>query len=146
MLKYMGKEHPSLHIYYVSETQNTQKNENTTKNGIKPPEITPSSARLVKLAAQECPTTNIKGEGVLLTIVAGDPAASTLYLDGTQTIFSINIANDSNDTYIYFESTYRHAWIGIGTGTGMKNSLMFCLYPTKNRSSTHAPSFLICQS
>ncbi|KAF8851109.1 hypothetical protein BDZ45DRAFT_808600 [Acephala macrosclerotiorum] len=50
---------------------------------------------------------------ILLSIVTADPASSTLYLNKTQTIFSINVANDSNDTYLYFESAYRHAWVEV---------------------------------
>ncbi|KAH7091395.1 hypothetical protein FB567DRAFT_589286 [Paraphoma chrysanthemicola] len=54
--------------------------------------------------------------------------ASTFFLDKTDTQFSINIANDSSDVYIYFTSP-AYSWVGVGIGGQMANSLMFIMYP-----------------
>jgi hypothetical protein len=42
--------------------------------------------------------------GVSPLKVISSPAASTLYLEQKQTEFSLNVSNDSNDTYFHFES------------------------------------------
>lgn len=62
-------------------------------------------------------------------------AASTFFLEQTETQFSVNLANDSSDVFIYFTSP-AYSWVGVGFGEGMKNSLMVVLYPNKNGDST----------
>jgi hypothetical protein len=54
--------------------------------------------------------------------------ASTFFLAETETQFSINIANDSSDVFIYFTSP-AYSWVGVGFGSQMSNSLMFIMYP-----------------
>ncbi|KAF2681717.1 iron reductase domain protein [Lentithecium fluviatile CBS 122367] len=58
-------------------------------------------------------------------------AASTFFLERTETQFSLNLANGSSDVNIYFTSP-AFSWVGVGFGAGMKNSLMVLLYPNKN--------------
>ncbi|KAJ4359026.1 hypothetical protein N0V95_002562 [Ascochyta clinopodiicola] len=59
------------------------------------------------------------------------PAASTFYLQETETQFSVNIANDSSDVYFYFASP-AYSWVGVGFGRQMENSLMLIMYPDAN--------------
>lgn len=54
--------------------------------------------------------------------------ASTFWHEGTQTQFSLNIANDSDDVFIYFSSP-TYSWVGFGFGQKMEHSLMFIMYP-----------------
>jgi hypothetical protein len=61
-------------------------------------------------------------------------AASTFFLDQTETQFSVNLANDSSDVFIYFTSP-AYSWVGVGFGESMKDSLMLVLYPNKNGDS-----------
>ncbi|RAR10632.1 iron reductase domain protein [Stemphylium lycopersici] len=58
-------------------------------------------------------------------------ASSTFYLSHTETQFSINIANDSNDVFIYFRSP-AYSWVGVGFGEKMAGSLMIIMYPNSN--------------
>jgi hypothetical protein len=62
-------------------------------------------------------------------------AASTLYIEETETQFSVNIANDSSDVFIYFTSP-AYSWVGVGFGDKMENSLMFIMYPNADGDST----------
>ena len=62
------------------------------------------------------------------------PAASTFYLPETETQFSVNVANDSSDVYIYFASP-AYSWVGAGFGKHMENSLMLIMYPNANGDS-----------
>ena len=62
-------------------------------------------------------------------------AASTFYLDQTETQFSVNIANDSDDVFIYFTSP-AYSWVGVGFGEKMEGSLMLIMYPNANGDST----------
>ncbi|KAI4947233.1 hypothetical protein J4E91_006583 [Alternaria rosae] len=55
--------------------------------------------------------------------------ASTFYLDRTETQFSINIADDSDDVFIYYASP-AYSWVGVGFGEKMEGSLMFIMYPS----------------
>ncbi|KAL5379846.1 hypothetical protein DPSP01_008128 [Paraphaeosphaeria sporulosa] len=55
------------------------------------------------------------------------PAASTFYLDQTETQFSLSLANDSADVYIYFASP-AYSWVAVGFGASMENSLMLVMY------------------
>ncbi|KAJ4290283.1 hypothetical protein N0V90_010499 [Kalmusia sp. IMI 367209] len=59
------------------------------------------------------------------------PPASTFYLKETETQFSLSLANDSTDVFIYFTSP-AYSWVGVGFGENMKNSLMLVLYPNAN--------------
>ncbi|KAF2014590.1 iron reductase domain protein [Aaosphaeria arxii CBS 175.79] len=60
------------------------------------------------------------------------PQAATFFLTDTDTQFSLNLANDSNqDISIYFTSP-AYSWVGVGFGESMKNSLMFIMYPSKS--------------
>ncbi|EOA84535.1 uncharacterized protein SETTUDRAFT_20077 [Exserohilum turcica Et28A] len=61
-------------------------------------------------------------------------AASTFYLARTQTQFSVNIANDSQDVFIYFASP-AYSWVGVGFGHKMAGSLMFIMYNNKDGSN-----------
>ncbi|KAF1957845.1 CBD9-like protein [Byssothecium circinans] len=54
-------------------------------------------------------------------------AASTFFLKKTETQFSISLAKDSTDVFIYFTSP-AYSWVGVGFGEGMKDALMFVLY------------------
>ncbi|KAF2733787.1 CBD9-like protein [Polyplosphaeria fusca] len=70
----------------------------------------------------------------VLPAIAGaqNISASTLYLEQTETQFSLNIPNDtSGDVFIYFTSP-AYSWVGVGFGEEMKNSLMFIMYPSQN--------------
>jgi hypothetical protein len=58
-------------------------------------------------------------------------SASTFFLTETETQFSINVANNSNDVFIYFTSP-AYSWVGVGFGAKMESSLMFIMYPSKN--------------
>lgn len=62
-------------------------------------------------------------------------AASTLFITETETQFSVNIANDSSDVYLYFTSP-AYSWVGVGFGSKMENSLMFIMYPNADGDST----------
>jgi hypothetical protein len=61
-------------------------------------------------------------------------SASTFYLAETETQFSVNIANDSSDVFIYFTSP-AYSWVGVGFGEGMKDSFMLIMYPSKDGNS-----------
>lgn len=63
------------------------------------------------------------------------PAASTFYLPGTGTQFSVNVANDSSDVYFYFASP-AYSWVGVGFGRQMENSLMLIMYPNADGNSS----------
>jgi len=58
-------------------------------------------------------------------------SASTFYLDETETQFSINVANDSQDVFLYFTSP-AYSWVGVGFGQKMEDSLMLVMYPSEN--------------
>ncbi|CAI6341124.1 unnamed protein product [Periconia digitata] len=58
-------------------------------------------------------------------------AASTFYLPKTETQFSFNLANNSNDVFIYLTSP-AYSWVGVGFGESMKNALMLIVYPNSN--------------
>lgn len=62
------------------------------------------------------------------------PAASTFYLERTETQFSINIAHDSSDVYLYFASP-AYSWVGFGFGQQMEDSLMLIIYPDADGNS-----------
>ncbi|KAF2853995.1 iron reductase domain protein, partial [Plenodomus tracheiphilus IPT5] len=55
-------------------------------------------------------------------------SASTFWLEETETQFSVNVANDSSDVFLYFSSP-AYSWVGFGFGGKMENSLMFIMYP-----------------
>ncbi|KAF2438375.1 iron reductase domain protein [Karstenula rhodostoma CBS 690.94] len=55
------------------------------------------------------------------------PAAATFYLDQTETQFSLSLANDSSDVFIYFASP-AYSWVAVGFGESMENSLMLVMY------------------
>ncbi|KAI8938286.1 hypothetical protein NX059_005945 [Plenodomus lindquistii] len=59
---------------------------------------------------------------------AAPVAASTFWLEDTETQFSVNVANDSSDIFIYMRSP-AYSWVGFGFGETMENSLMFVVYP-----------------
>ena len=61
-------------------------------------------------------------------------ASSTFYLSRTETQFSVNIANDSNDVFIYFSSP-AYSWVGVGFGEKMAGSLMIIMYPNSKGDS-----------
>ncbi|KAH6456216.1 hypothetical protein HBI57_128020 [Parastagonospora nodorum] len=72
----------------------------------------------------------------LFTLVANTQntspvSASTLYLDETETQFSVNVANNSQDVFLYFTSP-AYSWVGVGFGQKMEDSLMFVMYPSEN--------------
>lgn len=64
------------------------------------------------------------------------PAASTFYIPETETQFSVNVANDSSDVYLYFSSP-ADSWVGVGFGTHMRDSLMLIMYPDADGTSTY---------
>lgn len=66
-------------------------------------------------------------------------AASTFFLPETETQFSLNIANDSSDVFIYFASP-AYSWVGVGFGSKMQNSLMLIMYSNAHGDSTSTPS------
>ncbi|KAF1915846.1 hypothetical protein BDU57DRAFT_515613 [Ampelomyces quisqualis] len=57
-------------------------------------------------------------------------SASTFFFEETQTQFSINVANNSNDVFLYFTSP-AYSWVGVGFGEKMEDSLMFVMYPSE---------------
>ncbi|KAF2004014.1 iron reductase domain protein [Amniculicola lignicola CBS 123094] len=57
--------------------------------------------------------------------------ASTFYLDKTETQFSVNIADNSSDVYIYFTSP-AYSWVAVGFGENMKEALMLVMYLSSN--------------
>ncbi|KAL6710516.1 hypothetical protein ACN47E_008564 [Coniothyrium glycines] len=68
-------------------------------------------------------------------------AASTLYIPETETQFSLNVANDSSDVFMYI-TTPAYSWFGVGFGSQMENSLMFIVYPNeKGDNVTISPRF-----
>jgi hypothetical protein len=69
-------------------------------------------------------------------------SASTFYLAETETQFSVNIANDSSDVFIYFTSP-AYSWVGVGFGDGMANSLMLIMYPSKDGNSKSLSSLIL---
>jgi len=62
-------------------------------------------------------------------------AASTFYFDRTETQFSVNVADNSDDVFIYFASP-AYSWVGVGFGPKMQGSLMFVMYPNSKGDST----------
>ena len=62
-------------------------------------------------------------------------AASTFYLAKTETQFSVNIADESDDVFIYFTSP-AYSWVGVGFGAKMDDSLMIIMYQSADGSST----------
>lgn len=68
------------------------------------------------------------------------PAASTFYLEKTETQFSVNIANDSSDVYFHFASP-AYSWVGVGFGAKMEDSLMLIMYPDANGDSMSPTTF-----
>jgi hypothetical protein len=69
-------------------------------------------------------------------------AASTFYLDKTETQFSVNIANDSQDVFIYFTSP-AYSWVGVGFGEKMEGSLMLIVYQNADGDSTSKPAITV---
>lgn len=61
-------------------------------------------------------------------------AAATFYFEETETQFSVNVANDSSDVFIYLTSP-AYSWVGFGFGAKMENSLMFVAYPNAKGDS-----------
>ncbi|KAF2646281.1 CBD9-like protein [Massarina eburnea CBS 473.64] len=57
-------------------------------------------------------------------------AASTFFWEKTETQFSINLAKNSSDVFIYFSSP-AYSWVGVGFGDGMKDALMIVMYPNE---------------
>ena len=49
--------------------------------------------------------------------------------------FALNIPDDSTDLYIHLSGPNDYSWIGVGTGSEMKNSLMIILYSNKKGDS-----------
>ena len=70
-------------------------------------------------------------------VCAQSPAASTFYLEQTETQFSLSLASDSSDVYMYFASP-AYSWVGVGFGGEMRNSLMLIMYPNARSDSTFA--------
>lgn len=62
-------------------------------------------------------------------------SASTFWHEETETQFSVNVANDSSDVFIYFSSP-AYSWVGFGFGERMENSLMFIMYSNDKGDST----------
>lgn len=62
------------------------------------------------------------------------PPASTFFLEQQETQFSLSLAQDSSDVYIYFTSP-AYSWVGVGFGESMKNSLMVVMYPNGEGNS-----------
>ncbi|KAG9388937.1 DoH domain containing protein [Pyrenophora tritici-repentis] len=60
-------------------------------------------------------------------ITTNNTAASTFYLAKTETQFSVNVADDSDDVFIYFASP-AYSWVGVGFGGKMEDSLMVIMY------------------
>jgi hypothetical protein len=65
------------------------------------------------------------------------PAASTFYLDQTETQFSLALASNSSDVYIYFTSP-AYSWVGVGFGASMEKSLMLVMYANARGNGTFA--------
>ncbi|KAF2114089.1 hypothetical protein BDV96DRAFT_647575 [Lophiotrema nucula] len=63
--------------------------------------------------------------------LADNPPASTLWIEETETQFSINLPVNSDDVLINFTSP-AYSWVGVGFGEGMKDSLMFIMYLSEN--------------
>lgn len=53
----------------------------------------------------------------------------------TQFVFALTADRSSGDLYFHMESPVGQAWIGVGIGDEMKNSLMFIAYPDGNGES-----------
>lgn len=66
------------------------------------------------------------------------PAASTFYLDQTETQFSLSLATDSSDVYIYFASP-AYSWVAVGFGETMEDSLMLVMYANARGDSESTP-------
>lgn len=78
---------------------------------------------------------------VALPFVISKPAASTIYLEEKQTVFSLNVANDSGDISFRFESPAQHAWVALGIGDKMKGALMLFMYPSKDNKRKYSYTF-----
>lgn len=49
--------------------------------------------------------------------------------DGSENYtFGINIPSNSQDLYFHLSGPARYSWIAVGTGSVMKDSLMFVMY------------------
>lgn len=78
---------------------------------------------------------------VLLSVLVGAQQkghpASTFYLEETETQFSVSLARDSSDVFIYLTSP-AFSWVGFGFGKEMKDSLMLVAYLSGDGNSTFA--------
>ncbi|KAL7770643.1 hypothetical protein CFE70_000581 [Pyrenophora teres f. teres 0-1] len=75
--------------------------------------------------------TLVSGQNTTTTTTTNNTAASTFYLAKTETQFSVNIADDSDDVFIYFASP-AYSWVGVGFGGKMEDSLMMIMYQSAN--------------
>lgn len=80
---------------------------------------------------------------VFSTNALAAPPASTFYLDETSTQFSLSLANDSSDVYIYFASP-AYSWVAVGFGASMQDSLMLVMYASGDGNSTFTPTTYAC--
>lgn len=64
------------------------------------------------------------------------PATSVFILplgDGSQNLtFALNIPSNSDDIFFHLAGPASYAWVAVGTGREMKDSLMFLLYQNAN--------------
>ncbi|KAF2748181.1 iron reductase domain protein [Sporormia fimetaria CBS 119925] len=74
----------------------------------------------------------------VLAVLAAFPTliqaqAATFYLPETETQFSLNVANDTDNGDLFFRFTSpAYSWVSIGFGKSMKDSLMFIMYPSED--------------
>ncbi|KAK1917997.1 hypothetical protein P3342_000715 [Pyrenophora teres f. teres] len=78
--------------------------------------------------------TLVSGQNTTITTTTNNTAASTFYLAKTETQFSVNIADDSDDVFIYFASP-AYSWVGVGFGGKMEDSLMMIMYQSANSNN-----------
>lgn len=68
---------------------------------------------------------------VTLTVAQTSPSSVFVYnggFTGSNFTFAINLASDSQDLFFHLNGPSKFSWIAVGTGSEMKNSLMFIAY------------------
>jgi hypothetical protein len=73
------------------------------------------------------------------TVAQSPPSSVFVYNTGflgSNFTFAINLANTSQDLFFHLNGPSQFSWIAVGTGSEMKNSLMFIAYPSSDGKST----------
>lgn len=56
-------------------------------------------------------------------------------------VFALNVPSNSEDIYFHLSGPDAYQWIAVGTGSEMKNSLMFIAYLNSTGTGNYVPSY-----